>query len=123
MLGVILLVQSAMECYNLEGAARSVIAEGKGSKVDDAVFLVRLTEACRQIDSLPEDQQASLRALLAEARERHAELKVNFARIHDALEDWRIKMKYLVFDLEATRREVAELRRRQKDEDTEDRVQ
>jgi len=84
--------------------------------MNDATFIARLEEARQKIESLPADQQASLKALLEETRERHQSLKESFTGLHQDLEDWRLNMKYVAFDLEATRRELADLRKRMQDD-------
>ncbi len=61
-----------------------------------------------RIASLPPAQQASLRPLLQETRERHTEIERAITAAKDALDDWRIAMKYLVFDIEAERRELGQ---------------
>lgn len=77
----------------------------------DDFFDTRIAEARDRIGSLPEDQRAPLMAILAETIERHAEMRQNFARIHDAVSEWQLMVKYLIFDREATIRERDELRR------------
>ena len=82
--------------------------------MNEATFLARIEAARKIIDSLPADRQAALLELLDETEQRHVELKSNFGRIHDVLEDWKVSIKYLLFDLEATRRELEELRQQQR---------
>jgi hypothetical protein len=81
---------------------------------DDA-FAARIEQARRKIESLPEDQRGPLLNLLRETCERQKDMKTSFSRLHHLLDDWRIKMKYMAFDLEATKRELADLRRKQND--------
>jgi hypothetical protein len=78
----------------------------------DDVFAARIEEARRKIDSLPEDQREPLIRLLDETFKRQKDIRINFAKLRQLLDDWRIKVKYMTFDLEATRRELAELRRK-----------
>jgi len=78
----------------------------------DEAFLARLAELDAQIRTLPESRQPPLLALLQETRQRHEQLKASFARIHEAADEWRLQIKYLLFDREATRRERDHLRRR-----------
>ena len=84
----------------------------------DEVFAARIEEARRKIDSLPESQREPLLRLLDETFERQRDLKLNFTRLRHLLDDWRVKVKYMTFDLEATKRELAELRRQQGDKGT-----
>ncbi len=80
--------------------------------MNDEAFHARLAEFRAQIDALPEAKRPELIALLEETRRRHEDLKKNFSRIHQALDEWRLGLKYLLFDYEATRRERDDLRRR-----------
>ncbi len=61
-----------------------------------------------RIATLSSHQQATLRPLLQETRERHLEIERAIKAAKDALDDWRIAMKYLIFDFEAKRREVGQ---------------
>ena len=86
----------------------------------DEVFAARIEEARHKIESLPEEQREPLLKLLDETFQRQVDLKVSFAHLRCLLDDWRIKVKYMAFDLEATKRELAELRRQQGDKGTQD---
>ncbi len=79
----------------------------------DEVFAVRIEEARRKIETLPEDQRGPLLKLLDETFQRQLDLKMNFSKLRYLLDDWRVRMKYMAFDLEATKRELADLRRGQ----------
>ncbi len=80
--------------------------------IDDQTFQARLAEARQRIDTLPVEVRAGLLALLEETRQRHEEMKANLTRTREAMDDWRLVMKYVVFDHEATQRERDGLRRR-----------
>jgi hypothetical protein len=84
----------------------------------DEAFTARIEEARRKIDSLPENEREPLLKLLQETSKRHTDLKDNFSRLRHLLDDWRVKLKYMAFDLEATKRELTELRRKQGDKGT-----
>jgi hypothetical protein len=75
------------------------------------LFQAKIAEAQERIDKLPDDQRGPLTAILQETVRRHEEMKQNFSKIHDALAEWQLMVKYLVFDREATIRERDELRR------------
>lgn len=81
--------------------------------MDDSTFKARMEEMQIQIASLPDDQRGPLQALMQETRDRHEQIKLATAQARDALDDWRLLMKYLIFDREAIRRELDDLRRRQ----------
>ncbi len=66
----------------------------------------RLREYERIIDSLPADQQARLRDLLEETKERHVQIGASIARAMAAVDDWRLAQKYRLFDHEARVREA-----------------
>lgn len=74
-------------------------------------FQQRLGDLLKQIDSLPEGQRAPLHDLAKETRDRHDRMKKTVADLQESLDYLRLSVKYLVFDLEATRRENEYLRR------------
>ena len=80
--------------------------------MNDETLHKQLDEALAKINALPENQRAPLLAMVNETRDRHQQLKENFARISSAMDEWRLNMKYLEFDREASHREIAELRKR-----------
>lgn len=72
----------------------------------DETFKERLAELEARIDALPEDRRAVLRRLFRETRQRHLQVKTAVNAARNALDDWRLAMKYLVFDREAAAREA-----------------
>ncbi|MFT3683333.1 MAG: hypothetical protein QM783_00155 [Phycisphaerales bacterium] len=74
-------------------------------------FQQSLGDLITQIDSMPPDQRQRLSALADEARERHTKMKKTVADLQDSMDYLRLSIKYLLFDLEATRRENAYLRK------------
>ncbi len=81
------------------------------SSAMEDVFNSKIAEARERINELPEEQRGPLMAILGETVRRHEEMKNNFARIHEALAEWQLMVKYLIFDREATIRERDDLRR------------
>jgi len=79
--------------------------------MDEATFQRRLGELVAQIDSLPEPDRAKLILLAEETKQRHQELKKTVSGLHESIDFLRLSIKYLLFDLEATRRENACLRK------------
>jgi hypothetical protein len=73
-------------------------------------FQGKLADLLRQIGTLPEGERPKLEALAAETRTRHEKMKKTIAELQDSLDYLRLSVKYLVFDLEATRRENKYLR-------------
>lgn len=74
-------------------------------------FQSRLQTLMAQISELPEDQRGNLEAIASESRQRHEKMKRTIAELQDSLDYLRLSIKYLVFDLEATRRENEYLRK------------
>jgi hypothetical protein len=74
-------------------------------------FQQKLGELITQINNLPESQRGSLEQLAQETRDRHDRMKKTVADLQESLDYLRLSIKYLVFDLEATRRENEYLRK------------
>jgi hypothetical protein len=74
-------------------------------------FQERLSDLIRQIDALPEAQRGPLANLVRETRDRHERMRRTVADLQESLDYLRLSVKYLVFDLEATRRENEYLRK------------
>ena len=83
-------------------------------------FQTKLSQLINQIDELPEGQRGELRKLAEETRNRHDKIRETIKGLQDSLDYLRLSVKYLVFDLEATRRENDYLRKmlHGKDEDS-----
>jgi hypothetical protein len=79
--------------------------------MDEATFQRRLSELVAQIGSLPEPDRAKLSLLAEETKQRHQELKKTVSGLHESIDFLRLSIKYLLFDLEATRRENNYLRK------------
>jgi chromosome segregation ATPase len=74
-------------------------------------FQQRLSGLIQQINTLPESQRAPLEALASETRDRHERMQKTVVELQESLDYLRLSVKYLVFDLEATRRENEYLRK------------
>lgn len=74
-------------------------------------FHAKLGELLKQIDQLPEAERERLEGLASETRQRHERMKDTVSKLQESLDYLRLSVKYLVFDLEATRRENQYLRR------------
>jgi uncharacterized membrane protein len=74
-------------------------------------FQQKLGDLIQQISALPEDQRGPLTQLAEETRDRHERMKQTVADLQESLDYLRLSIKYLVFDLEATRRENEYLRK------------
>ncbi|MEM1207688.1 MAG: hypothetical protein AAF586_02670 [Planctomycetota bacterium] len=85
-------------------------------------FNEKLAELMDQIETLPADQRERLTQLAHKTRERHDKLKATVDGLQESLDYLRVSVKYLVFDLEATRRENAYLRGIVEQRDTADEI-
>ena len=79
--------------------------------MDDKAFQTKLTELMKKIEQLPEQDRPTLARLAEEAKCRRERLQASVAELQESLDYLRLTIKYLVFDLEATRRENTYLRK------------
>ncbi len=79
--------------------------------MDETTFKTRLNELIREIERLPAPQQKILKDLATQTQEQHQKLTATAKSVAEALDYLRLHIKYLVFDLEATRRENRYLRK------------
>lgn len=79
--------------------------------MDEKTFHGKLDELMQEIATLPREQQVRLTEMAAQARDRQAKLKKTVNDLQESLDYLRLSIKYLVFDLEATRRENGYLRK------------
>ena len=74
-------------------------------------FQTKLAELMGEISTLPPAERQKLESLADETRQRHERLKATVSSLQESLDYLRLSIKYLVFDLEATRRENTYLRK------------
>jgi len=79
--------------------------------MDEATFQKKLAELVEEIGGLPPAERGKLAALAEETRERHKKLKATVSNLQSSIDYLRLSIKYLLFDLEATRRENNYLRK------------
>ncbi len=79
--------------------------------MDESTFQKKLAELVKEIDTLPEGERAKLESLAEETKQRHQKLKETVSSLQDSIDYLRLSIKYLLFDLEATRRENNYLRK------------
>jgi len=79
--------------------------------MDEGTFEKRLAELVAEIGTLPESEREKLHVLAEETKQRHKELKKTVNSLHESIDFLRLSIKYLLFDLEATRRENTYLRK------------
>ncbi|MBI1375409.1 MAG: transcriptional regulator [Phycisphaera sp.] len=79
--------------------------------MDEQTFQVKLAELMQEIQTLPADERQEIERMAEETQSRHRKLKKTVADLQDSLDYLRLSIKYLMFDLEATRRENSYLRK------------
>jgi chromosome segregation ATPase len=85
--------------------------------MNESEFQTKLAELMGEISTLPATERAKLHKLAAETRQRHERLQKTVSSLQESLDYLRLSIKYLVFDLEATRRENTYLRKMIEDAD------
>jgi chromosome segregation ATPase len=91
--------------------------------MDETQFQHKLADLMSEISTLPEAERDKLNQLAQQTQHRHAQMRKAVGDLQESLDHLRLTVKYLVFDLEATRRENAYLREmieQQQAEDTDD---
>lgn len=79
--------------------------------MDEQAFQSKLTELMNKINELPEQERPTLQRLAEEAKRRRERIQASVGELQESLDYLRLTIKYLVFDLEATRRENSYLRK------------
>lgn len=79
--------------------------------MNEKSFQTKLAELMSEISTLPKAERDKLTELAEQTRTRHAKLKKTVSELQESLDYLRLSIKYLVFDLEATRRENKYLRK------------
>jgi len=79
--------------------------------MNEETFHRKLAELVAEIGTLPEPDRQRLQKLAEQTRERHKQLKHTVSQLQESIDFLRLSIKYMLFDLEATRRENAQLRK------------
>ena len=79
--------------------------------MDEATFEKKLNELVHEIGSIPTPQRDRLIMLAKQTRDCHKELRKSVNNLQESLDYLRVSIKYMLFDLEATRRENVYLRK------------
>lgn len=79
--------------------------------MDEKTFQTKLAELMKEISSLPKSERDKLTAMAQDTQARHTKLQQTVHNLQESLDYLRLSIKYLVFDLEATRRENSYLRK------------
>ena len=79
--------------------------------MEKGVFEKQLSELVNEIQSVPTEQREKLIDLARKTYDCHQRLRKSVGSLQESLDYVRVSVKYLLFDLEATRRENAQLRK------------
>jgi len=79
--------------------------------MNEAEFQKRLAELVAEIDALPDGERDRLRKMADETKDRHEQIKKSVNSLQESIDFLRLGIKYMLFDLEATRREINYLRK------------
>jgi len=77
----------------------------------EETFQHKLAELVKEIATLPEGERDRIQLLAQQTRDRHRQLKDTIGSLHESIDFFRLSIKYMMFDLEATRRENNQLRK------------
>lgn len=86
-------------------------ANRKEAVMNEETFQRKLAELIAEIGTLPTGERDKLEMLAAQTQKRHNQLKQTVSSLQESIDFVRLSIKYLLFDLEATRRENTQLRR------------
>jgi len=79
--------------------------------MDEQAFQEKFTELMSRIRDLPDAERNRLQQIADATRQRRERLHNSINELQESLDHLRLTVKYLVFDLEATRRENGYLRK------------
>ena len=79
--------------------------------MDEQTFQTKFNELLAKIKELPQGDRGRLEELAEETKQRRDKIQSSVNELQESLDYLRLSVKYLVFDLEATRRENAYLRK------------
>lgn len=79
--------------------------------MNEETFQRKLAELIAEIATLPANERNKLELLAEQTRDRHRQLKDTVGSLQESIDFVRLSIKYMLFDLEATRRENEQLRK------------
>ena len=79
--------------------------------MDETAFQKKLAELVSEIGALPAAERTKLEQLAKETQQRREQIRTTVANLQESLDYLRLAIKYMLFDLEATKRENAYLRK------------
>lgn len=80
--------------------------------MNDANFREKLFELMKDIDGVTKPEKDKVIRLTRKAKNSQDMLQLKLSNLQQSLDSLRLGLKYLIFDLEATRRENTDLRKR-----------
>lgn len=83
-----------------------------GNPDNNADFREKLFELMKDIDGVTTPDKDKIIRLTKKTKKGHDLLQTKLGNLQQSLDSLRLGLKYLIFDLEATRRENNELRKR-----------
>ena len=78
--------------------------------MDEETFQKKLLDLIEEIKRFPEAKRESLEMLAGEIGKKYEDLRKSLILLQDTLDSLRLNVKYLLFDLEATKKENVALR-------------
>ncbi len=79
-------------------------------RLSNRAFCAKFSDLEKQIEELPADKRQALHNLASDMRQRYKAIRKLIKQLHSDIADIRVMTKYMLFDLEATRRELADER-------------
>lgn len=80
--------------------------------MEEQTFHEKLLNLIEEIKLFPEEKRKSLEMLACEMGKKYEDLKKGLVALQDTLDSLRLNVKYLIFDLEVTKKENIALRKR-----------
>ena len=89
--------------------------ERGGRVVDRQSFKEKLQKLVEEMKQVPDIQRKELEVLTGEIGSKYEEIVTSLKSLQDTLDSLRLEVKYLLFDLDVTKRENATLRKKLED--------
>lgn len=89
--------------------------ERGGRVVNRQTFKEKLQKLVEEMKLVPEMERKALEKLTGEIGSKYEEIVTSLKLLQDTLDSLRLEVKYLLFDLDATKRENATLRKKLED--------
>lgn len=83
----------------------------RSDSMNEAAFEKKLNELVNEIGTIPVSRRKKLISLTQRTQDCHKKLEKSISSLQESLDYLRLSIKYLLFDLEATRRENAYLKK------------